>query len=252
MGEDGDDEHAREAEAQRRIADACLGDGADGEFASGRLGLYRRLIQGNLAAVARRLLPRTARALDLQGAGVFDGWFARFLAEAGPRTPYLRDVPVEFVAWASVHWEGAAGIPLFLPDLARHEIDLFLIESAPGDASSARPRVGEVDPGRPLVFATPWSLVRYEHAVDAATETPLRRVTHMLIHRDDENTVHARVVAESNVKLLTLLLDRMPLAEALRQTGAAAAEKRLVEVAAWLAELGETRALLGGEGGEEP
>ncbi len=251
-----DDDDRVEAERQRRIADACTG--RDGEVtATGRLGLYRRLVQGNLAAVARRLIPRTAAALDAAGSA-YAGWFARFLAEAGPRTPYLRDVPVEMVSWALPLWTeraAAAELPASLPDLARHEIDLFVVESTPRDAAPAT--VGEVSVERPLVFATPRRLVRYEHAVhrpaEVASATLTAAPTWLLMHRDEDNTVHALVVEPRWADLLGRLLEGATLGEALKQSNMPTpkgesptdTERALAE---WLASLGAHGALLGGLG----
>ncbi len=246
-----EEDDAREAARQRRIADACMRDpDRSSDPSSARLDLYRRLIQGNLATVARRLLPRTAHQLDLPGDRGFDRWFAHFLADGGPRTPYLRDVPGEFVAWALPRWSASSDVAAFVIDLAQHEIDRFAIESAPRDGSP--PEVGEVLRDRPLVFATPRKLARYEHSVDDVADPARPLVTHVLLHRDDDNTVHATVIEASRHRLLGLLLDRVPLGEALAHASdddpaTPDDTERVLDAARWLAALGETGALLGGE-----
>jgi hypothetical protein len=236
------DDDAREAARQRTIADACL---LQSSAPTGRLQIYRRLVQTNLSAVARRLLPRTALVLDRHAGETFDTWFARFLDEAGPRTPYLRDVPVELVAWASPRWEATPELPAFVADLARHEVNLFLVESAP--ASPLEP-LGEIALDRPLVFVSPHTLAHYDHAVETLSEPLPRRPTTVLIHRDAESTVHTTVVARANAELLALLLAGAALARALEQVGLASTDD-LAAAAAWLAELGESGALLGGRSG---
>jgi hypothetical protein len=237
------EDDALEAARQRSIADACL---LDGHAAEGRLGLYRRLIQGNLAAIARRLLPRTAAALDAAHAGAFDACFARFLAELGPHTPYLRDVPAELVAWATPQWGCSTDAPPFVTDLARYEIDLFQIESAPKAASP--PPLAEVMLDRPLVFATPRRLARYDYAVhEPMAEVPLRE-THLFIHRDDENTVRTTQLDSRRSQLLELLLDGQMLGDALRTVAANPGEEDLRDLAEWLAALGASGALLGAQG----
>ena len=235
------DDDADEVARQQQIADACV---RDGDAAIGRMGLYRRLVRTNLANVARRLLPRTVAALDAGGSdapGAFVDWFGRFLADASPRTSYLRDVPIEFVAWATPLWRNAPGVAASLGDIARHEIDLFEVETAP----RVHPRtVGEVALDRPLVFAAPRKLCHYAYAVHTIAEHSTARTTHVLIHRDDGNDVHTSVIDESKVRLLDLLLGGVPLRPAFDKV----ANLDMPDVAIWLAELGESGALLGGDG----
>jgi hypothetical protein len=233
------DEDAREEARQRTIADACLDASGAPE---GRLGLYRRLVRGNLARVARRLLPRTAAALD-ETATSFDVWFARFLADGGPGTPYLRDVPIELVAWAEPRWR-AAPEPPFLRDLARYEVDRFEMDTAPKAPSP--PPLTEVALDRPLVFATPRRLTRYAYAVHEASAEPALRSTCLFLHRDADNTVHTTPIDRSAAELLELALTGVPLGEAFAQATASDDERRLA--ARWLAELGASGGLLGGQG----
>jgi hypothetical protein len=236
-GQDADDD-AREAARQRRIADACL----ESAPADGRLGLYRNLVQGNLAAVVRRLVPRTAATLDRAEGGGFGAWLARFLAEAGPRTPYLRDVPGELVAWARPLWR-ATTLPPFVGDLARHEIDLFELDAAP---AIPPPALGEVALDRRLVFATPRTLARYDHAVHELVADVPAAVTFILMHRDDDNTVHSTVLDPAIAGLIGRTLDGLTLGEALAAADTGATDP--LDVARWLADLGAKGALLGGEG----
>lgn len=240
------DEAELEAARQRRIADACLGAGGD---AGGRVGVYRRLVRGNLETIARRILPRTAAQLDRLRSDAFHDWFGRFLAERGPRTAFLRDVPPEFIRWAGPLWATDGDVPPFLPDLARHEVDLFEIDAAPRDRTPAP--LAEVALDRPLVFAAARRLARYDHAVQEPGDPVERRVTHLLIHRDHENTVHVKVIDERDLPLLELLLGGTPLGEAIAASvtrrAADASEPPVTALAEWLAGLGETGALLGGE-----
>jgi len=244
MGDADDD--ALEAARQRAIAAACLGADAG---PPGRLGLYRRLIQGNLAAVARRLLPRTAAQLDRVDEGAFSSWFSRFLAEASPQTPYLRDVPVEFVHWAAPLWGASTSIPPFVPDLARSEIDRFLVEAAP--RAPARTELGEVSLTSRLVFAAARKLARYDFAVDELSEPPARKPTWVFLHRDDDNAVHTTRVDEVVGHILSELLVGAPLGVAVVRGAEAASvepsEKVRGGVARLLAELGENGGLLGAD-----
>jgi hypothetical protein len=248
MTDDGHDaqDDAREAARQRRIADACL---LREPLGGGRLGLYRRLVQTNLSAVVRRLLPRTAGALEAREEGAWGAWFARFLAEAGPRTPYLRDVPGELVAWAAPLWQ-TASVPPFVGDLARYEIDLFEMDGAP--VGAAPPPLTEVALDRRLVFATPRKLARYDYAVHELASDPPRRATCVLIHRDADNIVHSTPLDAPIGDLIEQTLAGLTLGDALAESAASAKhahyEDARLEVARVLAELAAKGALLGGEG----
>jgi hypothetical protein len=244
-----DDEEDPEAARQREIAAACLDAGGE---KTGRLGLYRRLIQSNLAAVARRLLPRTAAHLDQAQENGFLAWFARFLDEASPRTPYLRDVPVELVAWALPIWSQPGVVPAYILDLARYEIDRFQVEAAP--RATAPVDLAEVSLTARLVFPSSRKLARYEHAVDQeeASEPlpPLRPgPTWMFLFRDEDNAVHAMPLAHAMAAVLEQLLAGVPLGEAVVRGAASAGieptEDMRLEVARLLADLGEKGGLLG-------
>src|SRR5437762_8720305 len=65
-----------------------------------RLALYRRLVRNNVTDVVATMLERTKKRLDAAAPGVFDRTIDAWLAEAAPRTPHLRDVPAELLAWA--------------------------------------------------------------------------------------------------------------------------------------------------------
>ena len=110
------------------ITEACFGDseaawgvdlaaylakhGVDAEDAEAilasprRLGLYRQLVRHNVVHVIGVMLERTRARLDVCVPGEFDRAVAGFLSEHGPRTPHLRDVPSEFLAWASPRFAG--------------------------------------------------------------------------------------------------------------------------------------------------
>jgi uncharacterized protein len=230
-----------EAQFQRRITAACVVENAQPE---GRLGLYRRLVQKNLAGVARRLLPRTNDALAGLASDDFDAWFTRFLAEHGPRTSYLRDVPAEFVRWAATRWQRSTRVPAFVVDVARYEVDGFDVESSP---RAKPPPLGEVSMRTPLVFRSPIRLSGYHHDVLADVVPIEPAQTFVLIWRDDDNVVHKSRIEARWAPLLGHLLDGVALGDAVAATyGAQAPTDTLADVAAFLAALGNTGALLGG------
>src|SRR3981081_1568353 len=108
---------------QCAIANACLGARTDEELARNLsgfldahgvaaedveailaaprlLGVYRSLVRNGLSSVVQRMLPRTRARMNTACAGRFDADLMAFVDQVGPRTHYLRDVPVELFAWA--------------------------------------------------------------------------------------------------------------------------------------------------------
>jgi hypothetical protein len=90
------------AEYQRAVVRASLAlDPSEGEFVmlgdAARFRMYRSMIRSRLEAMAKVAF---AGALELTGEQAFAASFARYLAEAGPQSPLLRDVIAAFGAFA--------------------------------------------------------------------------------------------------------------------------------------------------------
>jgi hypothetical protein len=228
---------------ERALADACLEDGRTGEAiatdlrgfleargvaaedvdaivrAPHRLAVYRSLVRNGLAGVVVRMLPRTRARLNAACAGRFDADVDRFLAEVGPRTHYLRDVPKELFAWVQPRWAGDPLVPAYLADLAAHELASFAVA-----ASESRPQEqapDEVAPGRALVFVDSARLLHYGWAVhelpadETATEIPARREVHLLAYRDAGHAVRWLELSPLASAIVARLLQGETLASAI-------------------------------------
>jgi hypothetical protein len=242
-----------EAERQRAIADACLGPVAP---ALPRLSLYRRLVRNNLVGVTARMMPRTRARLNALAAGAFDATFDEFLATRAPRTHYLRDVPAEFLAWATPRWRDQANVPAYAADLAAHEVGEFQIGAVP--APGKRPPPGELALDRPLLFAEAIRLGRYDFAVhelpddvDDLTE-PEARAVWLLVSRDAGYDVESTELDPLSGRILEALLAGTPLGQAIatacNETGALLDDRVLGKAAELLADLGKRGLLLGAAG----
>jgi hypothetical protein len=162
-----------------------------------RLAVYRSLVRNGLSGVIVRMLPRTRARMNALCADRFDRDFAGYVDEVGPRTHYLRDVPHEFLAWATPRWRRDATVPEYLADLAEHEVTGFAIAAArrdtpdPADGCS----VSRVSIDRSIVFADSMRLLHYAWAVhelpddDEARDAPAHRDVHLLAYRDAEHRV---------------------------------------------------------------
>jgi hypothetical protein len=225
-----------------------------------RLAVYRSLVQNGLHAVIARVLPRTRRRMNASGAGRFDRDVARFLAEVGPRTHYLRDVPGELVAWCEPQWRADPGVPAYLPDLALHELAHFAVAASEdeGDAGSARGRgpASEVRLDRPILLAASARSLKYSFGVhelaaeEDSTELPAERAVQLLAYRDADHHVRWLDLTPLAAAIVDRLLAREPLGLAVERACATHGTNPLAvaaDVARLLAELGERGVLLGGE-----
>lgn len=254
------------------IADACFGDsedalagdpgaylakhGVEGEDAeamlagggSRRLGLYRQLVRHNVVNVVSTMLEQTRARLDAQVPGQFARSVAAFLAEVGPRTPHLRDVPGELLAWAAPRWREDARIPAWLVDHAELELVDFTIGVAP--RPPAPPPLADVTADRALVFGDPRVIVHLDWAVhERRGEEPEQRPVHLLVYRDAQHAVRYLELTPLASSILERLFAGRPLAAAMVEACAASGhvmdDSVLGGAARLLADLGERGVLLG-------
>lgn len=262
------------ARLQAMMADACFGDSAaalEGDLAAYlerhgiakedaeailaspiRLGLYRRLVRHNVVSVVGIMLERTRARLEAHVPGAFDRSVDAFLAEQGPRTPHLRDVPGELLAWAAPRWRKDERIPPWLADYAELELVDFTIAVAPRPAPP--PPLADVTADRALVFADPRVIVHLAWAVHEVPASdvhaaPARRDVHLLVYRDAQHATRILDLTPLASVILERLFAGRPLAramvEACESSGHPLDDSVLGGAARLLADLGERGVLLG-------
>jgi hypothetical protein len=256
------------------FADACFGDSAEalgGDLAAyldrhgvakddaeailaspRRLGLYRQLVRHNVVNVIGMMLERTRVRLDAHVAGELERSVDGFLAQQGPRTPHLRDVPSEFLAWAAPRWRSDDRVPAWLADHAELELVDFTIGVAPRPAPP--PPLADVTAYRSLVFGDPRVMVHLEWAVhelaaDDVKATPAKRPVHLLVYRDAQHCTRMLDLTPLAAAILERLFAGRPLAQAMVEACEASAhpldDSVLAGAARLLADLGERGVLLG-------
>ena len=256
------------------IADACFGDSEaalNGDLAAylekhgvapedaeailaspRRLGLYRQLVRHNVVHVIGVMLERTRARLDVYAPGELERSMAGFLAEQGPRTPHLRDVPSEFLAWAAPRWRSDARIPAWLADYAELELVDFTMGVAPRPAPP--PPLADVTAERALVFGDPRVIIHLEWAVhllpaEGARAVPEKRPVDLLVYRDAQHCTRYLDLSPLAAVILARLFEGLPLAQALTvactSSGHALDDTVLAGAARLLADLGERGVLLG-------
>ena len=259
------------------FADACFGDSAaalEGDLglylarhgiaqedaeallaAPRRLGLYRMLVRNNVVNVIGTMLERTRARLEHHLPGELDRAVDRFLAEQGPRTPHLRDVPSEFLAWAAPRWRSDPRVPRWLADYAEYELVDFTIGVAPRPAPP--PPLADVTAHRALVFADPRVIVHVGWAVhllpfDDLAAIPEPRAVSLLVYRDAEHKTRFLDLSPLAAEILERLFAGKALAAAMTEACAASGQPLdnavLAGAATLLADLGERGVLLGARG----
>ena len=235
-----------------------------------RLGLYRRLVRHNVTGVIAAILERTRARLEAWAPGELDRMIDGFLDEVGPRTPHLRDVPSELLAFAAPRWRArireasdgslsgqASGaerpaLPPWIVDYAELELLEFTIGVAP--RPPAPPPLADVSVERPLVFSDPKRIVRFDWAVnrvpaDDVRAEPERRPVDLLVYRDAEHRTRILELTPLAAAILERLFSGKPLGasmvEACEAKGHPLDDEVLAGAARLLADLGERGVLLG-------
>jgi hypothetical protein len=215
--------------------------------------IYRRLVHNRLRAAAKDFIPRAAAR---RGNEAFIADFAAFMEASASKSPYLRDVPGEFVTWVLPRWAADPDLPPFLGDLARHELLEGEVRNDPG---GGEPSTGKaIDLDAPLRFDGSCRLMHYDWAVhklpyatDDRTE-PEHRSTHLLVYRDPEARVRYLELTPWASAVLSALLDerdtvKAGLVAAAARLGEPLDDDKLAKAAMLFADLAERSVLLGAE-----
>jgi hypothetical protein len=218
-----------------------------------RMLVYRRLVHNRLRGTIVDFLEYTVARL---GVDRYRRDFEAFVELCAPSSPYLRDVPAEFVEWVLPRWTADPAVPAWLPDLARHELVDYEVRNDP--------RGGEPETGLPLALDRPLRfdgtarLVRYGWAVhrlprdEDDTSEPDAEPTRLLVYRDAEHKPRYLALSPfADALLHELLLARKAVQPALLAAAAALGEPldddKLGSAAQLIADLGERRVCLGAE-----
>ncbi len=214
-----------------------------------RLLVYRTLVRRGVFGAVQSFLPRTCARL---GDHMFERELAIWLERVGPRSPYLRDVPSEFVSWIEHEWLTRADIPAYLNDLARHEIVEAEVAASATHSLTCAPGL-QLDAA--AVFDPSVRIVRYRHAVhelpDVVTDRTVPRTdpVTLLVYRDPEHQVRWLELSAIGEHLLEPLLAGQPLRHVIESAaahmGTQLDDALLERVAVLLADLGERKVLLG-------
>lgn len=218
-----------------------------------RMLVYRQLVHNRMRNATRDFIPRTIARL---GFAHYKRDMAAFVEHHASRSPYLRDVPAEFVTWVAPRWAEDPEVPDYLHDLARHEL---LDADVRND-----PRGGEAPTGRPLALDQPLRfdgaarLCEYGHAVHRLPKdkddrtVPDAEPTRLLVYRDAKHQPRYLALVPFAAALLRPLIERrLPVQAALQVAAESLGEPldddKLASAAQLIADLAERGVCLGAE-----
>lgn len=223
-----------------RLREAILGP--EGELAGERLGVYRRLVRGSMREAIESILPRTVALLGSR----FDDELDRFYRERGPKTHYLRDVPLELVEHLGPRWRDDPTLPSHLADVAR--LEALELTVAIGDDRRADARA-ELRLDAPALFQEAVAQASFDHAVHEEAEPPARRPVALLVYRDAEHALRTLELTPAAEAIVRRLRAGEPLGSAIeagaRDVGLPVDDALLSGTARLLADLGDRGVLLG-------
>lgn len=162
-----------------------------------RLVAYHTMVHSRLLRTVREFSPRACSIVGDRLPALVHAW----IAERGPSSPYLRELPTEFFAWARPCWAeaiAAGELPAWLIELFEHELELRALTR--DDGSSGEPSTHAVALDRGMLGNPTARLLRREFAVhrlgaklDPAALPELERGTFVLVawrDRDDKPRFH--------------------------------------------------------------
>ena len=220
-----------------------------------RMLVYRKLVHNRVRNTILDFIARTVARLGMER---FRRDVDAFVEACAPRSPYLRDVPTEFVEWVVPRWEADPEVPAWLPELARHELLDYEVRNDP--------RGGEPETGLPLALDRPLRfdgtarLVRYGWALHRVPRRkgdrsePEAEPTRLLVYRDAEHKPRYLALTPFADALLRELLGagkavQPALVDAAAALGEPLDDEKLAAAAQLLADLGERKVCLGAEPG---
>ena len=216
-----------------------------------RLLVYRSLVHNRMRNTIAEFLPRVVARI---GSKRLTQDFAEFMHQRAARSPYLRDVPQEFVEWVTPRWLEDPAVDDYLVDLARHEL---LAQDVANDPAGGDLPTGEgVALEWPLRFDGAARLMSYGYAVHlldkGTSDAPERRPIALLVYRDMKYKVRYLELTSFGAAILRrLMVEQMPVTAGLRAAcsdlNTELDDDKLAIAAGLLADLADRGVMLGAD-----
>lgn len=221
------------------------------EVGAERLLVYRMLVHNRMRNTVRDFIPRTAARM---GHTCYRGYIDEFVDAQASSTPYLRDVPAEFVEWARPRMLADPEVADYLADLATHELLHLDVRNDPRGGETPTDNAVALD--RPLRFDGAVRRIGYDfavHKLPAGTtdrSEPERTPTQLLVYRDEDGKPRYLDLIPFAAALLDRLVEhgdalQPALAAACELLGEGLDDDKLGQTAVLLADLAERKVMLG-------
>lgn len=219
-----------------------------------RLFAYNAMVHSRLLRTVEEFSPRATSLVAAQLPGLVHAW----IADRGPTSPYLRDVPSEFLEWARPRWAtliAAGEAPPWLIELFEHElVQRALVRDMQG-CGQPSPHTVQIDRGMlgnatARVIRREFAVHRLPNKLDPAALPTLERGSVALVAwRDAHDRPRFLELRARHAALLEQLLAGASLGEALRTACASLGETLddviLGDAAVTLAQWCDDQVLLG-------
>ena len=221
-----------------------------------RLLAYRELVHNRIANVVQDWMPGTTGRLARLRPGWLRSEVVAWIGTTGPRSPYLREVPAEFLTWAAPRWEADTTLPAYLVELARFEVRLHDVRNDPSPVVPATDIKLELNAA--AVMEPTARVMTFSHGVHRLDLTegadlevaPTEGPSHVAVFRNDVGRPYFMELSPREAALVRRLLDGQTLQEALfgacADVGEELGDAMLSESALLLAKMGDRGLLKGG------
>ena len=236
---------------QERLSAVCLEPDVDPADLNAlgaepwRWEVYRRMVRNRFRAT---IVHAFERSVPFIGDAAFDALVAAFLATSPPRSPYLRDVPGEFLRFV----ERGAEVPAAALDMMRYE----WADLATAYTPDAEQRVVDFDMSLPAALTRAHRLLHLTHTVHR--DEVVRAPVDLVFYRDSAAfDVHVLELSPITFALLDeIARERRPLTDVIRtvaeRAGATLDVAFVDALSAVLADFLERRLLLGSVAAAHP
>lgn len=217
-----------------------------------RLLAYHAMVHARLLKAVRTFIGGAADRLGPERLRAeVDAW----IADPGPTTPYFRDIPAEFLAWARPRWEADASLPAWVPELAAHQVMIRTVRNDPREVGEQTGKGLDLD--GPIACNATVRVLRYRWAVHRLPkrelqpeDEPAEGPAIVIAYRKPDQQTSLVDIKPRSAHMLERLLGGATLREALfgacEATGETLDDSILSVTALTLADLIDRHVLLGG------
>lgn len=159
-----------------------------------RMNVYRELFLGNVSAFIENAFPVAGAAL---GSDVWQSLIQTFFAEHQAKSPFFREIPLEFMTWLQENPQTLEKLPPWLMELLHYEWLELEISTRDGDGDNGWPEnFADTPPEatKPVTLSPYYEMAAYQFPVqtisaDNRPDTPPETPTFLMVYRRRDHKV---------------------------------------------------------------